>query len=144
MKNSNPDIECENLQPPTQIGYALPIDEHLYNRIEKLIRLLNHVDDKKHTRQRLVIDAFLEKLGKNQKIDALDTSPEIPKKRLRFAINARMYEKIEKEIQTIKKTRRSYSKQEWFTEAINEKLDKEEKKAQKLLEKTTNKQEINS
>ncbi len=121
--------ETEHLLPSSQINYAIPIENDLHNRIEKLIKLLNHSDDKKHTKQSWILDAFVKKLQKEE-----EPGPEISQnKHLRFAINQHLYEKIENKIKTVKKTRKGYTKNQWFIDAVNEKLEQDERRAKKLL-----------
>ncbi len=137
MKTSDSDLEYDNLPPASQKCYVFSIEESMHQRIEKLIRLLNHVDVKKHTRQQFFTDAFIAKIESGHKM----THPQskFKEKRLRFDVNHRMYEKIEEEITGIKKIKKRYSKKEWFLEAIREQLEREERKAMELYTKASDK-----
>ena len=65
--------------------------------------------------------------------DYSDNKLVFPYKHLRFAINQHLYEKIENKIKTVKKTRKGYTKHQWFVEAVSEKLDQDERRTKKHL-----------
>ena len=120
--------EFELLEKPSVKGYSVKIDEYLYKRLNKHIRILKHAENKALSTQKWVTDAIIEKLAKT------DTE-ELPQDRhLVLKINDPINEKIDSNVEHQKKFRQSYSKKRWFLEAINEKLDREEPKTKKYLE----------
>lgn len=128
MKNS--DDDHSNSETETLINHSITIGEHLHKRIEKHIHLLKHLEDQSHTKQKWFISAFLEKIENDKDEDLPSSSKD---RHLRFKLEKQLQQKIEKKIGLIKKFRKSYSKKQWFVEAIYEKLESEEEKARKLL-----------
>jgi enoyl-CoA hydratase/carnithine racemase len=114
------------------VDYTIPVEETLFDRVEKIIDLLNASDDQKHTKQSWLVDAILKKISKER----IDMAYEPSKVRhLRFSIKKGLYEKIDKTVKTLRRSNKSYTKTQWFIEAVNEKLEQEERKAKKLLVK---------
>lgn len=125
----------EELLAPAQIkNYSLRIGENLYQRINKHIHLLKHLDNHSHSKKRWIVEAIKEKIEIEQ-----DMAPEdIPKERfIGFTVDEYLSEKIEKRIDLVRRFRVSFSKKLWFVEAIYEKLDRDERKARKLLDNLT-------
>lgn len=112
-----------------KIGYASPVSEHFYERIEKLIETYNVVGDYKQTKQRFITEALIEKLEELKKHSCTPAKETI----LRFTINKRLNEKILEEIEKMRISHYSYSKKKWIIEAISEKLERDEKKVKSLL-----------
>ncbi len=128
MKN----VDEETHDNSKLLGYSISLGETLHKRIEKHILLLKHHKDPNYTKQIWILDAFQEKLER----DGSKEDPAMAKARLlHFKINSIVHEKIQKTVDVMKKSRRSYSKKQWFVEAISEKLEREEKKMRELLEK---------
>jgi hypothetical protein len=120
------------LTPAPQKAYSIRIGEHLHNRITKIIRSLKYLDNHSHTRQRWFIEAFKEKLKKEEESEVDEISAD---KYVGFKIDKHLSEKIEKRVGEIKKHRISFSKKQWFMEAIFEKLDRDERRTRELLNK---------
>ena len=115
------------LEPP--INHSITVGDHLHKRIEKHLCLLKYLENQSYTKQRWLISAFLEKIESENEMDFSSHKS----KYLRFKLNKQLQEKIEGKINFIKKFRRSYSKKQWFIEAVHEKLEREEEKAKKLI-----------
>lgn len=113
-------------------SYSLSIGENLWNRIDKHINLLKHLDNKSISKQNWVKEALEERLALSEKADF----DKIPKaKHMNFKINESLNFKIEQEVKVIKKLRKSYSKKKWIVDALYDKLDREDHKARSLIEK---------
>jgi metal-responsive CopG/Arc/MetJ family transcriptional regulator len=124
------DNDFDSLNQPNVKGYSVTIDEQLYKRIEKHIRILKYIEQKGLTRQKWIMDAVKAKLQK----DNQSSHTELPKDRyLVLKINKLISEKIES-IVSLQKKFRSYSKKQWLLEAICEQLDSEEHKTKKFLD----------
>lgn len=138
MKNENTLENTLTLNPPTTIfapsikkGYSLRIGENLYNRVNKHLQLLKHFDNHSNSKQRWLVEAIKEKLEAEQH-QGLEG---IPKERhIGIRIDQNLSEKIESRVNLIRKFRVSFSKKQWFVEAICDKLERDEKKVKKLLE----------
>ena len=113
-----------------QINHSITVGEHLHKRFEKHLHLLKHLEDQSYTKQQWLVSAFLEKIERENETDI---SPLAKSRHLRFKLKKQLQEKIEEKINIIKSFRKSYSKKQWFIEAIYEKLEREEEKAKKLL-----------
>jgi hypothetical protein len=127
----NEDSELPDKAPA--IGYSIKIDAHLHKKLERHLKILKHLDQQSLSKQKWVMDAVQEKLSAEQ------NEKEIPKNFfLSLRINVSTNKKIESKVEYEKKFRDSYSKKQWLIEAINEKLEREEQKAKKLLEESRN------
>lgn len=112
--------DLDSLEQPHVKGYSVTIDEQLYKRLEKHIRVLKHIEHKGLTRQKWIMDAIKAKLNKEENLI------ELPKERyLVLKINEIINAKIDSKVNLQKKFR-SYSKKQWLLEAIAEKMESEE------------------
>lgn len=113
--------------------YSLKIGEDLHNKINKQILLLKHLEDPSFSKQRWIREAIQDKLKRQEEESSLDG---ICKERsLNFKLEHFLAKRIDSCINKIKKMRYSFSRKQWFIEAFYEKLDQDEQKAKKLLEK---------
>ena len=110
-------------------SYAIRIDDHLHRKLEKHLKILKFIEHQKQSKQNWIVEAVKDKLKRD-----LDLK-EIPKdKRLVFKIDNTLSKQVSKQVDILKKFKNSYSKKQWFVEAINEKLEKEESKTKEFLE----------
>jgi metal-responsive CopG/Arc/MetJ family transcriptional regulator len=124
------DNDIDSLEQPTVKSYSVTIDEQLYKRLERHIRILKYVEQKGLTRQKWIMDAIKAKLHK----DEHSHHSELPQERfLVLKINKPISEQIESKVNWQKKFR-SYSKKQWLIEAICEQLESEEYKTKKFLD----------
>lgn len=122
MSNSDDDIQSESI-----INHSITIGDHLHKRIENHILLLKSLIDRNHTKQKWIITALLEKLKHDE-----NNLPS-KEKHLRFNVDPHLHNEISKKINYLKKFRKSYSKKQWFLEAIYEKLEREEENTKNML-----------
>lgn len=111
-------------------GYVIEISESLHRKIEQLISTLNKLNDRSHSKKSWAIEAIKEKL------QAESASPNVVKeKHLNLFMSQQLNQELEKKVALHKKFRKSYSKKKWIMEALYEKLEREENKADMLIEK---------
>jgi hypothetical protein len=125
------ELEDEIRTTPIQlINYSFRIYEDLYNRFNKHIHLLKRLDNSSISKQSWITEAIKEKLEQEKQ-----SSPEslARDKHISFRVEKQLSKSIEKSVETIRMFRRSFSKKQWFVEAIYEKLEREEIKAKELL-----------
>lgn len=118
-------------EEPNVKGYTITIDERLYQRLEKHLRILRHIEHKGLSKQKWVMDAIKEKLEKED----CDKNSALPKDRhLVLMLNELINVKIASKVNVQKQFRNSYSKKQWLLEAIYEKLENEEHKTKQFLD----------
>lgn len=111
--------------------YGFKIGEALYNRLDKHIRILRHINKSNVSKGDWLSNALKEKLAR----ESSPSFDNIPKERyLNFKVEKELGDDIEKRIELIKKFRDSYSRKQWVLEAIYEKLEKEEDSSRKILD----------
>ncbi|MBA3816882.1 MAG: hypothetical protein H0X29_10275 [Parachlamydiaceae bacterium] len=108
--------------------YSVSISPHLHSKLEQHIFVFKKLLKPGYTKQQWLIEAIEEKL-KND-----DPDKEVEnEKRVSFRIDALTKKILEKHVQQISYFRSSYSKRKWILDAIQEKLDLEEKAVKKKL-----------
>lgn len=112
-------IENKNCQ------FSFKINIELYKRLDTYIKKIKKLEGTGFTRQRWIQEAIKDHLKSVLKIEENISSEE---KYLGFQVPATLLKKIEKQANASK-----ISKREWFLEAFQKKLDRDEKKLQKLL-----------
>jgi hypothetical protein len=131
-ENALDDLEKQLLTPAKLKNYAIRIGEDLYNRINRHVQLLKHLDNRSYSKQMWIREAIKERL----KIEKGLTPEQLGKEfYLSFRVEEHLSEKITQSVQTIRKFRNSFSKKQWFLEAFYEKLVRDEQKGKKLLKK---------
>lgn len=110
--------------------YTLRVSEHLFKKIEKQILVLKYLDNRCQSKQEWIQTAVKEKIENEKEI-----SPEsIPKeRRLHFKIEKNHGDYISGMVSFRKQFRESFSQKQWLIEAIQEKLEREGPKTEKLL-----------
>ena len=114
----------------TQPNYTLKLPEHLYKRIDDVVRILNIKGS--CTKKKWLMEAIQEKLEREKEFQ-IDQIPKI--KQISLHIPTQLNEEICKKIELIKNFRDSFSKKQFILEAINEKLNADESSTQKILKK---------
>ena len=109
-------------------GYTVTISPHIHDRIEQHIIYVKKLSDPNSTKQRWILHAVQEKLSREEK------DQDIPKeRRLNIKLDKVTSKKVLKRVDLIKKFRTSYSKKQWFVDALLEKLEQEEQEIKKKL-----------
>lgn len=112
------------------INLNLQIKANLDKRIAQHIRSLKHLEGKNYSKKRWIQEAIKAKL---QSFD-LDNLENIENDRhLTVTLSGHMNDEIIKIIEILKKLRVRYSKTEFILEAIEEKLNLDEKSTKELL-----------
>ena len=115
----------DNLSPAAFKFYSIKMAEELFERIDKLICHLKHVDNHSQTKQRWIINAIKEHLNK-------EVQPDLPQslriKAISIRVDAHLEKKMDKIVKDVKKTTRGYSKKQLIMEAIVAQLENSEKK----------------
>lgn len=125
------DNDFELPEEPNAKGYTVKIDEQLFKRLEKHIKVLKRIEQTGISKQTWITDAIKEKLAKDKDPGNMD----LPKERhLTLKINDPINEKIDAKVNILKQLQASYSKKKWLLEAIYEKLESEEPKTKQYLE----------
>lgn len=115
MKNE--DVKAE------EKPYTLRISENIYCRIENILKAFNYLGMEKHTKKSWLTECVESKLEKEQSLSIEN----IPKpRRLFFKIDKLLDDRIKKNVDTTKQFVDSFSKKQWFMEAILEQLEKDE------------------
>jgi len=112
--------------------YTFEVSPHIHGKIEKLIFMLKKLDDCNINKQSWILNAVKERL---LSADETGTLKNVKEKTLHFKIDEFTSDLLEKEIAFTKNFRRSFSKKQWILEAIQEKIERDEKKLKDLLEK---------
>lgn len=123
-------LEDELRNTPLQpVNYSFRVNEDLYNRFNKHLHLLKRLENSSISKQKWITEAINEKLASEK------SNPDsIAKDRhISFRVEKQLSKNIEKSIEKTRKFRRSFSKKQWFVEAIYKKLETEEHKAKDLL-----------
>lgn len=130
MKNIE-ELENEIRTAPIElINYSFRIIEDLYLRFNKHIHLLKRLENTSISKQRWITEAIKEKLEK----ESTSNFEDLPKDRhISFRVAKNLSNMVENSVIKTRKFRRSFSKKQWFVEAIYEKLDKEEQQSKELL-----------
>lgn len=116
-------------------SFGFRVSEQLFGRIGKIINLLKYFEKNKITRRKWLEDAFKEKLA----IEESQSDDEIPPERnLNFVIDEELLNRIELRVNILKRFRTSYSKKKWVLEAVDAKLEKDERLLRKLLDEARN------
>ncbi|MCH9625883.1 MAG: hypothetical protein S4CHLAM123_10680 [Chlamydiales bacterium] len=111
--------------------YTVKIGEHLYKRLGKHIQILKHLEHRGKNKQGWVLEAIKEKL----ETEEANPSEIIPQERyLAITMNDLLGKRVEKIVSLQKQLRDSYSKKQWFLEALDEKLEKEDSKTREFRE----------
>lgn len=126
----------DSLEKPAVINYSVTMDGQLYKRLERHLDILKHAENVGLTRQKWVTDAVLEKIAKEES----QNYSEIPKANfLMVRFLKTISDKISNLVDKQKPFKRNFNKKQWILEAIQEKLEQEEPKTKKFLEKLSNK-----
>ncbi|WP_068470649.1 hypothetical protein [Candidatus Protochlamydia phocaeensis] len=112
-------------------SYSIRIGENLFKRISKHIKLLKTIGSPISSKQSWMEQAISEKLEREK--NSLSNEM-LSDTYLHFKIDLETHAEIEKRVEVIKKFRSSFSKKQWFLEAIFDKLDKDEEQAKHLLQ----------
>lgn len=111
-------------------AYGIRLSEHLFEKLEKHVMLLRHLDGSTMSKHAWIIQAIQDKLDKEEDLRLSS----IPKERsMSIRLPEKLAEQLDKQVDIIGNFRVSFSKKKYIVEAIFEKLEQEEKKAQKLL-----------
>lgn len=141
MENSPPKNELAS--PPTQEfsnenhlkDFSIIIRQDIHNRLEKHLHLLKRLNKMNRSKQKWVEEAINEYL---KKWEAEDLSDDISDRSLRFKLDSKLHQKVEKRIRIIKKLGVNLNKKQFFLDAINDKLNREqhevETKAKEVLQ----------
>ncbi len=109
------------------VEYTVRIGNHLYQRINKHMRLLKNLKNET-SKQKWIKEAISEKL----KVD--ETSDEnLGDRFLHLKFEIELWHEVQKKIEILKTFYTSISKKQWIEEAIYEKLDREEQDSKDLL-----------
>ena len=117
---------------PTGItNYTLTIDEKLYNTLDNHIRILKQTQGSSKNKKQWMLAALEEKLAREKPVNYSN----IPKeKKMGIKMDTSLHQQLDDRIAMIRRFRSSYNKKQWVLEAIQEKMEKEKPKAQKILE----------
>lgn len=115
-------------KPKKHLNFKL--GEHLFGRVDKHIRALKYVKKEGFNKKEWMASAIREKLA-NEDI-SIDSVPR--DKFFNIPVDPHLHDMLERRIEFIKKFR-SYSTKQLIQEAIQEKLEREEAKTAKLIEK---------
>lgn len=122
--------KLEDLPPIKQISHSMNLEESVFNRIERHVSVLKHLDDHSLSKQRWILKAVKKKFEKEESM----TPENIPKsKNIHYKLDESLAKKLEQHVEFIRKFRHSFSKKQWVLEAIFEMLEKEEEKVKNLL-----------
>lgn len=127
--NSSNESNSQDLQK--LVGHSIRISDHLHNRLTKHIQILKYATDQNCSKQTWAQEAFEEKWEQEQAQFFEGPSTD---KHLHVKISQDLNSKIERCVNRMREVRISFSKKQWFLEALYEKLDRDEQKAKKLLE----------
>ena len=129
MKKKSDEIQQINSHSTKKkaVEYTIRIGNHLYQKIDKHIRLLKHLKNDS-SKQKWVQEAIREKL----KIDEI-SHEQLGDRFLHLKFDVDLWLEIQKRIDMLKAFHTSISKKQWIEEAVYEKLDRDEKNSQELL-----------
>lgn len=115
MKEETPDI-------PDITNYNVGVDISAWDHIEKQVAFHKSID-KSYNKRRWIIDSILEKLSRISAKDIILQN----KKHISFAITRYLQMKIEKVLAFYRKFDPTYSKNQFFMDAIREKVAREQR-----------------
>lgn len=119
MTDDKSDVDPSKLK-----NYPLKISEPLFNRVDKHIQLLKHLDNRSQNKQRWIIEAIKENLAKDEEAGF----PIMPKARnISLKFDETLSKQLERKVGLVKKTKGSYSLKTLILDAIEEKLQKEKR-----------------
>ena len=110
-------------------NYNVSVNISIWDHIEKQVAFNKSTNDKSYSKRRWILDSVIEKLSS---VSAKDIILE-NKKSISFAITNFMLKKIEKVISFYRKFDPTYSKNQFFMDAISEKVEKEQKASKSTL-----------
>ncbi|MGA8164358.1 MAG: hypothetical protein WB791_04945 [Waddliaceae bacterium] len=110
--------------------YTIRVNEHFFEKIDKQISILKYLEGQSQSKQRWIQEAVKEKIENEKEKDPQSIPME---KRLHFKLAKKDSEYISQRVSFVKKFRESFSQKQWLIEAIQEKLDREKIKTEKVL-----------
>jgi predicted transcriptional regulator len=114
---------------PSKEKYIVEIGDALHKKIDKIVRVLNRLDNKSHSKKSWVLEAIQEKLSaEHHQPDEI-----IGSKHLTLSFEDDVKAKLDEIVAFQKKFRKTYSRKKWILEAIYEKIEREEETTENLL-----------
>lgn len=104
--------------------YQLRISEHLFGRIERQLVRLELTEGKKQTKQAWIEKAIRRKLHNSRGSKLLN--PKRKYRSIKLLLERDIASRVEKQLSTLKKIMRGYSKKTWILDAIEDALLEEE------------------
>jgi len=110
--------------------YQLRISEHLYRRIEQQVAYLKHEEGEKISKSDWIINSILRKLEKDRGARFLNQ----PKKyrTVKLSLKKDLSKKLDQLLDSSKKILGGYSKKRWIQDAIEDMLEEESHKVERL------------
>lgn len=109
------------------VEYTVRIGNHLYQRINKHMRLLKNIR-RDNSKQKWIQEAIREKLKEDE-----ISNENLGDRFLHLKFDMDLWQEIQKKIEILKAFYTSISKKQWIEEAIYEKLDREEQNSKDLI-----------
>ena len=122
--------DLESLAPAGIKTIAMRIGENLYNRLNKIVRLIKHLDNHGQTKQNWMAEAVKEKLERELEQDVIDICRE---RFIQVKLDQTLNERVNEHVDGLKNNRISFSKKHWLVEALYDKLDRDEEKLRRTL-----------
>lgn len=113
-------------------SYTIKISGNLHERISKYLRLMKHLDEGCNTKQDWIITAIKEKIESEKGNEV--SQQKMDEKHIHFKLDSELCTEISQITDKIKEYRSSFTKTQLFLEAISEKIERDEKKAKKLID----------
>ncbi len=126
MNSLNEDLEADSYS-----NYCIRVNENIYQKIDRAVRVLKQVDTQGQTKQKWLVESIREKLEIETKLSPDDLPKE---KQLNIKLACHLRKKVNKRVELIKKFRTSYSIKQWIMDAIFEKLDRDNDLTKKIIE----------
>lgn len=112
----------------TSLRYTVVISPYMHKRLDRHIFIIKKLIDKKLTKHNWLLDAINEKLKNEAPYEEVPTANTITIK-----MDHKFEQLILQRIEYIKKFRKSYSKKQWISDAIIDKLERDEEHVEKKL-----------
>ncbi|MFI5343136.1 MAG: hypothetical protein ACHQUC_02835 [Chlamydiales bacterium] len=122
-------MENQNSKNSDIVNYNVTLDVSIWDHIEKQVVLNKSTKDITFSKRRWILDSILEKLSNVAVTDVVIQK----RKSISFAINKFIQKKIEKVISFYRKIDATYSKNQFFLDAITEKVEREKKQLDNTL-----------
>ena len=122
MKKDDSDIQETNF-----VQTSIKLNNDILSEIDNsILKLKEKNKDLKHTKQRWITAAILDKINKGKKDKARNKIPPTKKKsHLSIILTEKAYNDFEKDVLFYKTIDETYTKKKWILEAIKEKLEEE-------------------